>query len=181
MTPTQTLNHEHKVILLVVDAAEREAAKIEGGGAVDTERIESMLSFFREFADACHHAKEERHLFPAMNAKGVPLEAGPIAVMLHEHDQGRAFLRALDQALARVKAGEAGATGAVAGALLGYAGLLRAHIYKEDNILFPMADKILSPADQETLAATFERVEAEEIGEGVHERYHELAHKLAQG
>jgi hemerythrin-like domain-containing protein len=181
MTPTQTLNHEHKVILLVVDAAEREGVKVEGGGAVDTERIESMLSFFREFADACHHAKEERHLFPAMNAKGIPLEAGPIAVMLHEHDQGRAFLRALDQALARVKAGEEGAAEAVAGALLGYAGLLRAHISKEDNVLFPMADRILSPADQEALAAAFERVEAEEIDEGVHERYHELAHTLAQG
>ena len=50
---------------------------------------------------------------------------------------------------------------------------------KEDNILYPMADGILTPADQAELAAAFDQVEAEEMGEGTHERYHQLAHEWA--
>jgi hemerythrin-like domain-containing protein len=54
-------------------------------------------------------------------------------------------------------------------------------IDKEDNVLYPMADRLFTPADQQALAEDFERVEAEEIGAGVHERYHQLAHDLAGG
>lgn len=49
----------------------------------------------------------------------------------------------------------------------------------EDNILYPMADGILTFADQAELAAAFDRVEAEDMGEGTHERYHQLAHEWA--
>ena len=50
---------------------------------------------------------------------------------------------------------------------------------REDHILYPMADQLLLPEDQRALEAEFERVEREEIGVGVHEKYQELAHRLA--
>jgi hemerythrin-like domain-containing protein len=65
--------------------------------------------------------------------------------------------------------------------LLGYTRLLRAHIGKEDNVLYPMAERILTPEDQQWLAEEFDRVEAEEMGAGVHEKYHQMAHELAGG
>jgi len=61
-----------------------------------------------------------------------------------------------------------------------YARLLRAHIAKEDNVLYPMADQLFTAEDQRSLTEAFDRVEAEETGEGVHEKYHQLAHKLAE-
>ena len=179
MTPTETLKHEHKIVLLVLQGAEREARAIRAGGEVNGAAIAEMVDFFRNFVDRCHHAKEERYLFPAMGAAGFPAEAGPVAVMLHEHEQGRALIRAIGEALDASRAGDARAKDRLAAALEGYAELLRSHIYKEDNILFAMADQVLPPAEQERLAGAFERVEAEEIGPGVHERYHELAHRLA--
>jgi hemerythrin-like domain-containing protein len=181
MTPTETLKHEHKIVLLVLTGAEREARAIQGGSQVHVEDIEQMVDFFKNFVDRCHHGKEERHLFPAMHGKGMPLEAGPIAVMLNEHEQGRAAVRAIAGALDRVKAQEADAGRALAEALLGYVELLRNHIAKEDNVLFPMADRMLSEPEQGTLAVLFDKVETEEIGAGVHERYHELAHRLGHG
>jgi hemerythrin-like domain-containing protein len=57
---------------------------------------------------------------------------------------------------------------------------LRAHIDKEDNVLYPMADRLFTPEDQRALTKAFEKVEAEEIGEGVHEKYHQLAHDLVK-
>jgi hemerythrin-like domain-containing protein len=178
MTPTETLKHEHQVILLVLDAAEREAHSIRATGAPHVDQIGEMVDFFRNFVDRCHHGKEERHLFPKMNEKGMPVGTGPIAVMLHEHEQGRAAVRAVADALARVKAGEAQAAGALPEGLFAYVALLRNHISKENNVLFPMADRMLSPGDQQVLAEAFEKVETEEMGEGTHERYHQLAHRL---
>jgi len=180
MRPTETLKHEHQVILRVLDAAEREAQAMQERAEVRAERIEDMLDFFRNFADRCHHAKEEDLLFIRMEERGVPAHTGPIAVMLHEHDQGRQHLKAIVEALPRAEEGESPAVEAVRGHLLAYVRMLRAHIGKEDNILYPLADRVFRPQDQQSLTEAFERVEAEEIGEGVHEKYHQLARGLVE-
>ncbi len=179
MTPTETLVHEHKVILLVLGAAEREAQRIARAGKVDADRVGKMLDFFRSFADRCHHAKEENLLFVKMQDRGMPRESGPIAVMLAEHDRGRGYLAAVEAALPKAVGGDSSSSLAVAENLSAYVEMLRAHISKEDNILYPMADKLFSEQDQADLTAGFDRVEREETGEGVHEKYHALAHELA--
>lgn len=62
-----------------------------------------------------------------------------------------------------------------------YIGLLRAHIDKENHILFPMADNVLSSEDQEHLGKEFERFETEETGAGVHEAMLKLLDDLKAG
>ncbi|OHD66025.1 MAG: hypothetical protein A2176_09685 [Spirochaetes bacterium RBG_13_51_14] len=59
-----------------------------------------------------------------------------------------------------------------------YVHFLRGHIMKEKNLLFMMADERLSVKDQEELLKGFDRVEREEIGAGVHEKYHDMLHRL---
>jgi hemerythrin-like domain-containing protein len=179
MTPTETLKHEHQIILLVLGAVEREMHQIQAGGSLDEERIRQMIDFIQNFADRCHHAKEEKLLFARMEQRGLPADGGPIGVMLQEHDEGRRLVRAAAEAQSRVSGGDAGASTTLATSLLGYVRLLRMHIDKEDNILYPIADRILTPADQTELTAAFDQVEAEEMGEGTHERYHRLAHEWA--
>ncbi|MBM4465666.1 MAG: hemerythrin [Chloroflexi bacterium] len=179
MAPTDILKHEHQIILLVLDAAEREVQQIQNTAEVRTEKLDKMLDFFRNFADRCHHAKEEDLLFVKMQERGIPTAGGPIAVMLHEHDEGRRRVKAVAEALPQAASGDASAIASVTSNLSAYVQLLRAHIGKEDNILYPMADRVFTPQDQQALAAEFDRVEAEEMGAGVHERYHQLAHELA--
>lgn len=181
MTPTETLKHEHQVILLVLDAAEREALRIQTTGQVRRDRAQDMIEFFRNFADRCHHAKEEKLLFVKMEERGMPVQGGPIGVMLQEHAEGRRLVRATAEALPQAQEGQARALEAVSDGLSAFVRLLRAHINKEDNILYPMADQILTALDQLELAAAFDKVEAEEMGEGVHEKYHQLAHDLYEG
>jgi hemerythrin-like domain-containing protein len=180
MEPIEVLKHEHEIILAVCDAASRESQRLSSGGAVDAERIERILDFIRNFADRCHHAKEEGLLFTRMAERGFPVDAGPVRVMLQEHELGRAHVRDIAEALPRAAAGDAGATQVVAGNLLAWAELLRAHIYKEDTILYPMAVHALSPEDMAELAEGFEQVEQQEIGAGVHEKYAGLARELAK-
>jgi hemerythrin-like domain-containing protein len=179
MTPTDELKHEHQIILIALDGVEREMQRVQGGGPVPEERVGQMIDFIQNFADRCHHAKEENLLFTRMQERGLPVNGGPIGAMLQEHDQGRRLVRAAAQALPSAGAGDAAAAAALASNLLAYVRLLRQHIDKEDNVLYPMADQILTAADQTELTEAFERVEAEEMGEGTHERYHQLAHEWA--
>ncbi len=181
MTPTETLKHEHQVILMVLDAAERDVETMKATGRVAADRVAAFLEFFRGFADRCHHAKEEDHLFRLMIERGFPSDSGPVAVMLAEHDAGRGRLAAVDAALPAAEQHDPAAVEAVAENLQGYVELLREHIAKEDNILYVMADQMLTEADQAALGEAFERVEAEEMGAGTHERFHQLAHELAEG
>ncbi len=181
MKPTEILKHEHQVILMVLEAAEQEAERIHDSSAVRADIVEEMFDFFRNFADRCHHAKEEDLLFVRMEERGLPAHSGPVAVMLHEHDQGRGYLRAIAEALPRAGEGDVEARAAIRSNILGYVQLLRAHIDKEDNILYPMADRVFTPEDQRWLSEAFDRVGAEEMGAVVHERYHQLAHRLAEG
>jgi hemerythrin-like domain-containing protein len=176
---TDVLRHEHDVVLLVVDAMEREAERLRGGGEPDPDRVAKMVEFTREFTDGCHHSKEEKVLFPTLQTQ-TPAAGGPVSVMLREHDQGRAYIRAINEALPKAAAGDAQATQAVADGLAGYAALLRTHIAKENQVLFPLAEQSLSVQDKARLAREFDRVEQEETGVGVHEKYHDLAHEIAR-
>jgi hemerythrin-like domain-containing protein len=98
--------------------------------------------------------------------------------MLSDHEQGRQFTRGMRAAAERYAQGDAAARDAIVQNALGYATLLRQHIYKEDNILFPMADRVIPVDQQDGVEAAFEHVEHEETGEGVHEKYLALAEKL---
>lgn len=178
MKAIEDLKREHRVIELVLTGLEHIARRAEAERRVDRERADKALEILRNFADRCHHGKEERHLFRLMEERGVPRESGPIGVMLTEHEQGRAHVRALLESVAEAAAGAEQAVGSFAEQAADYVALLRQHIQKEDNVLYPMAERLFSQADDERLVEAFEAIERDEIGEGVHEKYHQWAHEL---
>ena len=179
MNATDVLMAEHRGIERMLDLAERAAARLARGQALPEAVFVDAATFFRNFADRCHHAKEERHLFAAMAERGIPVQGGPIGAMLAEHEQGRAYVRTIREQGERYAAGELSDPERLVEAVQGYVRLLRAHIQKEDGVLYPMADRVLTPAEQEDLAQAFERVERDEMGVGEHERYHAMIDELA--
>ena len=138
-TATETLRHEHDAILQMLDATEEVAHQLQAGVPVEPRILDGLLEFFRLFADQCHHGKEERHFFPALEAKGFSRQHGPTGVMLHEHDEGRLHIAALASAVELAEAGDGQALGQFVRHARAYVRLLREHIQKEDQRLFPMA------------------------------------------
>ncbi len=174
MKATQILMDEHRVIERVLAVLETAASRLEDGETLDPSLFIDATEFIREFADGCHHQKEEGVLFKAMNDAGMPSDEGPIAVMLAEHEQARAYTRGLLEAAQKMQAGEADAVEAVILIARRYAALLREHIAKEDVVLFPMAETTIPASERDRLLAEYERVEEE----GVHDKYVALAERL---
>jgi hemerythrin-like domain-containing protein len=178
MKATEILMSEHTVVERVLVSLENAVQASAEGKTVRPEFFIDAASFISGFADGCHHRKEENVLFKTMRQYGVPLQGGPIGVMLDEHEQGRRYTRAMRSGAEKWRDGqEAGRQEALTAAGQ-YAALLHQHILKENNILFPMADQAIPLANQEQVAEDFERVEHEETGAGVHEKYLALAESL---
>jgi hemerythrin-like domain-containing protein len=175
---TQILMNEHRVIERVLSAMQLAAERVSHGQEMRPAFFLNAALFIKNFADGCHHRKEEGVLFIAMNESGMPSQGGPIAVMLAEHEQGREFTQAMKDAAEKWETGDLSARPVVIQDALGYVALLRQHIHKEDNILFPMADRIIPPERQQKVNEEFERIEVEENRAGVHEKYHALAEVL---
>jgi hemerythrin-like domain-containing protein len=178
MHATQILIEEHLIIERVLTALQTAATRISAGEQVRPAFFINVALFNKNFTDGCHHKKEEGVLFKAMHAAGVPVQGGPIGVMLAEHEKGREFTREMREAAEKWEKSDQTAAWAVTQNSLGYVKLLRQHIYKENNILFPTADRVIPADQQEMLVEDFERVEREETGEGMHEKYEALAEVL---
>jgi hemerythrin-like domain-containing protein len=178
MKATEILKEEHEVIVRILNVLEKAAHTTDVGKAISPKFYITSADFIRGFADGCHHLKEEGVLFPVMINSGVQNEGGPIGVMLAEHEQGRLFTREMRTEAEKWIAGDTDAKKMVTSNALSYVALLRSHIYKENNILFPMADKIIPESQVESLTEAFEHVEHEETGEGVHEKYLAMAEEL---
>lgn len=178
MEATQILMDEHRVIEGVLNSLKIGVQRLEGDRPIRPEFFLLAADFIRGFADGCHHKKEEGVLFPAMEAVGVPRNGGPIGVMLAEHEETRGLARAMRAAAERLQAGDVSASEEVRRNALAYVAVLHQHINKENNILFPIADRILPEEQHQAVADGFKRVEHEEKGEGVHQKYLALAKAL---
>ncbi len=140
---THTLVDEHRLILRMIALLEKNASLTAAGEYLNWQFYLDVIDFIRNYADRFHHAKEEDVLFKALVDNGMPKDNSPVAAMLMEHDQGRNFVRDLEAAVHKAATNNTERCQAVAENALGYAALLRDHICKEDEILYPLAERVL--------------------------------------
>ena len=169
------LNNDHEAILSAIQVMGRMVAAMETTTPVDIKELHDFIGFLKEFADKCHHGKEEGLLFPAMIAAGVPQEGGPISAMLADHTQGRKFIQDMEESISTSVD-----LAKFAQAEKGYAHLLRNHIQKENWVLFPMAEDVLTEPQLDKLYEGFEEHEEKVIGRGRHEELHAMLKSLQE-
>jgi len=176
MAPAEQLKEEHEGISLMLRILEKVCAKMEAKEKVDLGHLERISQFFKIFVDQCHHGKEEDLLFPAI----IPMEQKLIGLLLGEHSQGRSYVRAMGQELTRMKKLEGLTWVGYAANAQKYIAIMTQHIQKEDNVLFPMFDRLLGKKKQMELVEGFEDLERKKIGEGIHEEFHKLLDELKE-
>lgn len=158
-TATQNLEDDHIHILRLTEIMEHMTYESEA----DVSHLENIVDIIINFADRIHHAKEEDVFFPFLSQRGFSNSQGPIGVMLHEHVTGRNLVQSMAENIAFYKQGDKKALEKAYQYMRDYAELLRSHIFKENNILFRIADRVLTQEDNEELLLKFGKTKPEEI------------------
>jgi hemerythrin-like domain-containing protein len=177
--PIKVLEEEHHFIQKVVGTMAVLAETLEAGKEVEGKTLRDIVDFMRTFADKCHHGKEEAHLFTLLEKKGVPMRGCPLGILIAEHQKGRDLVKQLAEATDSYAKGDASAREALLKSLRSLTELYPNHIWKEEYLAFPMADKILNPEEQRDLYEKFEGVE-KEIGLDVHQRFEQFAKRIEE-
>jgi len=157
MKSVERLMAEHELIERGLVILEKAVARIGAGQPLPEGFPAWAARFFQEFADKCHHAKEEDVFFPVLKQRGIPEQGGPIGVMLHEHVLGRGCVGRMREA-SQAQPFDAHT---FADAARQYVPLLRQHIFKENNVLFRMAERVMTEADDAAVTGRFSQVEQE--------------------
>lgn len=175
--PTDMLEEEHRFIQKVVGAMAVLVEALETGHDVERAPLQDIVEFMRTFGDKCHHGKEEMHLFPLLERKGVPVRGCPLGILIQEHQKGRELVQELATAAAAYTPGNPSVKASLIKSLRGLTELYPNHIWKEEYLAFPMTNKVLSPEEQSDLCEKFALVE-ETVGREVHHHFEQLAETL---
>jgi len=179
MKAIDILVDEHDYILKMISIAE-EILQTDDYLTVDINHVESIVDFVKNFADKCHHLKEEDILFMEMEKSGMSREDGPIAVMLNEHNEGRVFIKQAQTGIELFKQGYISSFLQIQENLLNYCQLLTQHIGKENNILYPMAERILPVNVGQDMTTQFEHINVSTPQNEYHDKYIKMVEELGE-
>lgn len=155
--PIEILSNDHKVVLEKLKVMEQAINDLKSPAAKKT--FADLKVFLKKEVDI-HFKKEEDALFPEIE-KFMPRDAGPVGQMLLEHQDlykyEDNFIKGVDLLSENENSGEASKLIKENG--INYINLLREHIYKEDNILFMMADMHLDDDQIKEIMTKFEELD----------------------
>ena len=174
--------HWNELLMDDHQAAEKVIAALERGfqssSGPDPALVGAAIDFFTVYLEGCHHQKEERHLFPLLESRGLPRQGGPLGVMLSEHEENRRLLGQFESIGRAFAKGERDQIEPLKQVFRAYASLMKQHFWKENDILYPMGLRVLRPTDDEALVAGFAECE-QAVGADARKRFYTLATDLA--
>jgi hemerythrin-like domain-containing protein len=178
MKPTEDLKHDHQAIKAILGILTKISVVAKQTRKPDLDDLDKIIDFLRLFADKFHHGKEETIYFPALVEEGMSNENSPVAVMRFEHEVGRGYIKDMASAIESIKNGDGSAVDKFVESVENYVSLMENHIQKENNILFPMGDKLIPSIKQYSLYKDFIFMEGKLFGQDAHKYYHDLLHQL---
>lgn len=179
MNYIDTMVFEHaniKRMLMVVRAF---CYKLYNKEYVDFADVDQMIDFIKNYADKHHHGKEELKLFNKMVQ-----HLGPAAQklvtngMLVEHDMGRFYIQQLQEAVKDYQSGNKEAVLDIIANSISYTHLLDRHIQKENDIVYPFAQKNFNKEISDEIQKECEEFEENANQQGFQDKYILLLEQL---
>lgn len=135
---TTSLRRDHELIEKVIKAMESTIQLLNDGKQIPESILLPVIDFSKNFTDVCHHTKEEKSLFPALEQAGMPTNMGPIAMMLMDHQRSREIGTQMEES-AKVYL-SLGDSSKLISDMQQYVEHITEHLWKENNRLFMMAE-----------------------------------------
>ena len=174
---TASLRKDHELIEKVIKAMESTIQLLNDGKQIPESILMPVIDFSKNFTDVCHHSKEEKSLFPALEQAGMPKNMGPIAMMLMDHERSREIGKNMEQSAQQYLS--SGDSTKLILDMKQYVEHITEHLWKENNRLFMMAEARLQyvskKVDEELNQIESEKLQ--ELGKS-REHYEKLAENL---
>ena len=135
---TASLRRDHDLIEKVTKAMNSTVELLSNGTKIPESILLPVIDFTKNFTDVCHHSKEEKSFFPALEQAGMPANMGPIAMMLMDHERSREIGTAMEES-AKEYLSSGDATKLI-NDMKQYVEHITEHLWKENNRLFMMAE-----------------------------------------
>ncbi|MBT8243499.1 MAG: cation-binding protein [Nitrosopumilus sp.] len=176
---TSSLRRDHELIEKVIKAMESTIQLLNDGKQIPESILLPVIDFSKNFTDVCHHSKEEKSLFPALEQAGLPTNMGPIAMMLIDHQRSREIGTEME-ASAKEYLSSGDSTKLVSD-MQQYVEHITEHLWKENNKLFMMAEARLQYVSEkvDTELKEIEQTKLDELGK-TREHYEQLAENLTK-
>ena len=155
MQAIRIIEDDHRALAAVLHGMRYLVREIAERGATPRfDVLGAMIYYIDAFPERVHHPRESEYLFRFL--RGRCKEAAPILDLLEdEHRAGAAYVRRLEQALARYQGGGASEFPAFAAAVESFATFELEHMRREERDIIPLAKAHLLPSDWEAIDAAF--------------------------
>jgi hemerythrin-like domain-containing protein len=151
------IRDEHRSIAAVLHGMEFLVNEIKTRKAkIDARVFRAMLYYLDTFAERLHHPKEDQYLFAPMRRRGTEGSA-LIEELEREHANGERSLQRLEQHLVRYEEGGESEFPDFYAAVEKFVAGYREHMRKEEEQVFPLAEKLLTESDWEAASHPFEQ------------------------
>jgi len=176
---TTSLRRDHELIEKVIKSMESTIQLLNNNTQIPESILLPVIDFTKFFTDVCHHSKEEKSLFPALEKAGLPSNMGPIAMMLMDHQRSREIGTQMEES-AKDYLSSGNSTKLISDMKL-YVEHITEHLWKENNKLFMMAEARLQYVSEQ-VDKELNEIEAsklKDLGKS-REHYEQLAETLTK-
>ena len=175
---TASLRRDHDLIEKVIKAMESTIQLLNDDKQIPESILLPVIDFSKNFTDVCHHTKEEKSLFPALEQAGLPSNMGPIAMMLIDHQRSREIGTAMEESANEYLS--SGDSTKLVSDMQQYVEHVTEHLWKENNRLFMMAEARLQYVSKKVddELNEIERTQLNDLGKS-REHYENLAENLS--
>jgi hemerythrin-like domain-containing protein len=154
------LAQEHRRIAGVCEALARFTPRLVGGSLAEIHEVLRFVTFLSGYGEGYHHELEERVLFPLLVEFEILPEQGPLAHLRDQHVEEERVLSTFESAVAAKLPWGSEQRAAIEAAARSLVAFEKAHMLKENELLFPKAKQELLPSHTEAVQRALERFEA---------------------
>ena len=176
---TASLKRDHDLIEKVIKAMESTIQLLNDGKQIPESILLPVIDFSKNFTDVCHHSKEEKSLFPALEQAGMPSNMGPIAMMLIDHQRTREIGAQMEMSANEYLS--SGNSAKLISDMQQYVEHVTEHLWKENNRLFMMAEARLQYVSEKVdkELGEIEKSKLKDLGKS-REHYEQLTENLTK-
>jgi hemerythrin-like domain-containing protein len=176
---TASLRRDHDLIEKVIKSMETTIQLLTNGKQIPESILLPVIDFTKNFTDVCHHSKEEKSLFPALEQAGLPSNMGPVAMMLMDHQRSREIGTEMEESAKKYLS--SGDSTKLINDMHLYVEHITEHLWKENNKLFMMAEARLQYVSEKVDKELneIEELKLKDLGKS-REHYEELAENLSK-